>query len=227
MRQVAIGLLSVAAAALFAQGSGGATGGFAPRVDNPWFPLIPGTTWVYRGVKDGKASRDVVTVLHTTRTIQGVRCSSVSDRLLLAGRLEERTTDWYAQDLRGNVWYFGEATAELDRSGHVTSTEGSWLAGRQGARAGIYMPARPRVGQTGRQEYYKGHAEDHFAVVSVRARVSVPYLSSTRAVLTKEWTPLEPGTLDHKFYVRGVGQVKEVTVKGPTERNVLLSVRRP
>jgi hypothetical protein len=64
-------------------------------------------------------------------------------------------------------------------------------------------------------------------VVSVRARVSVPYLSSTRAVLTKEWTPLEPGTLDHKYYVRGVGQVKEVTVKGPTERNVLLSVRRP
>jgi hypothetical protein len=214
-------------ATLFAGGSGGATAGFGPRVDNPWFPLIPGTTWVYRGVKDGKAARDVVTVSHTTRTIQGVRCTSVSDRLYLAGRLKERTTDWYAQDRRGNVWYFGEATAELDRSGHVTSTEGSWLAGRHGAHAGIYMPARPRVGQIGRQEYYKGHAEDHFAVVSVRARVSVPYLSSTRAVLTKEWTPLEPGTLDHKYYVRGVGQVKEVTVKGPTERNVLLSVRRP
>ena len=227
MRQVSIGLLSTIAAALFAGGSGGATAGFAPRVDNPWFPLIPGTTFIYRGVKDGKAARDVVTVLHATRTIQGVRCTSVSDWLYLAGRLEERTTDWYAQDQRGNVWYFGEATAELDRSGHVTSTEGSWLAGRHGARAGIYMPARPRVGQTGRQEYYKGHAEDHFAVVSVRARVSVPYLSSTRAVLTKEWTPLEPGTLDHKYYVRGVGQVKEVTVKGPTERNVLLSVRRP
>ena len=226
MRQVAIGLLSVIAAALFAQGSGGATAGFAPRVDNPWFPLTPGTTFVYRGVKDGKAARDVVKVLHTTRTIQGVRCTSVSDRLYLAGRLEERTTDWYAQDRRGNVWYFGEATAELDSSGHVTSTEGSWLSGRNGARAGIYMPARPHVGQTGRQEYYKGHAEDHFAVVSVRARVSVPYVSSTRAVLTKEWTPLEPGTLDHKYYVRGIGTVKEVTVKGPLERDVLVSVHR-
>src|SRR5204863_10045028 len=104
---------------------------------------------------------------------------------------------------------------------------GSGLAGRHGARAGIYMPAGPRVGQTGRQEYYKGHAEDHFAVVSVHARVSVPYVSSSRAVLTKEWTPLEPGTLDHKYYVRGVGQVKEVTVKGPTERAELVSVRRP
>jgi len=215
------------AAALFAGGSGGAATGFAPRVDNPWFPLIPGTTFVYRGVKDGKAARDVVTVLHSTRTIQGVRCTSASDRLYLAGRLEERTTDWYAQDLRGNVWYFGEATAELDRSGHVTSTEGSWLAGRHGARAGIYMPARPHVGQTGRQEYYKGHAEDHFAVVSLHARVSVPYVSSSRAVLTKEWTPLEPGTLDHKYYVRGIGTVKEVTVKGPLERDVLLSVQKP
>jgi hypothetical protein len=213
-------------AALFAAGSGGATVGFAPRVDNPWFPLIPGTTLVYRGVKDGKAARDVVTVSHSARTIQGVRCTSVSDRLHLAGRLEERTTDWYAQDRLGNVWYYGEATAELDRAGHVTSTEGSWLAGRDGARAGIYMPARPRVGQTGHQEYYKGHAEDHFAVVSVHARVSVPYVSSARAVLTKEWTPLEPGTLDHKYYVRGIGTVKEVTVKGPLERDVLVSIHK-
>jgi hypothetical protein len=214
------------AVALFAGGSGGATSGFAPRVDNPWFPLIPGTTFVYSGVKDDKAAHDVVTVLHTTRTIQGVRCTSVSDRLYLAGRLEERTTDWYAQDRRGNVWYYGEATVELDRSGHVTSTEGSWLAGRHGARAGIYMPAHPRVGQTGRQEYYKGQAEDHFAVVSVNAPVSVPYVSSTRAVLTKEWTPLEPGTLDHKYYVRGIGTVKEVTVKGPLERDILVSVHK-
>jgi hypothetical protein len=219
-------LLSLIVAALFAGGSAGATAGFAPRVDNPWFPLSPGTTLVYRGVKDGKAARDVVKVLHTTKTIQGVRCTSVSDRLYLAGRLEERTTDWYAQDRRGNVWYFGEATAELDRSGHVTSTEGSWLAGRNGARAGIYIPARPHVGQTGRQEYYKGHAGDHFAVVSVRTRVSVPYISSTRAVLTKEWTPLEPGTLDHKYYVRGIGTVKEVTVKGSLERDVLVSVHK-
>jgi len=227
VRQVAIGLLSLIVAALFAAGSGGATVGFAPRVDNPWFPLTPGTTFVYRGVKDGKSARDVVKVLNATRTIQGVRCTSVSDRLYLAGRLEERTTDWYAQDLRGNVWYYGEATAELDRSGHVTSTEGSWLAGRNGARAGIYMPARPRVGQTGRQEYLKGHAEDHFAVVSLNAQVSVPYVSSSHAVLTKEWTPLEPGTLDHKYYVRGIGTVKEVTVKGPVERDVLVSVHKP
>jgi hypothetical protein len=227
----------VAAAVLFVLGSTGIAasapaagpnpGDFVARVDNPWFPLLPGTTFVYRGVKDGKTARDVVTVTHATKTIQGVRSTAVADRLYLAGRLEERTTDWYAQDRRGNVWYFGEATAELDRAGHVTSTEGSWLAGRNGAKAGIYMTARPTVGQSRLQEYYKGHAEDHFAVVSLRARVSVPYTTSNRALLTKEWTPLEPGTLDHKYYVRGIGNVKEVTVKGPLERSELVSVQRP
>jgi hypothetical protein len=210
-----------------ASASGPDPGDFVGRVDNPWFPLVPGTTFVYRGVKDGKSARDVVTVTHATKTIRGVHCTAVRDRLYLAGRLEERTTDWYAQDRRGNVWYFGEATAELDRAGHVTSTEGSWLAGRDGAQAGIFMTARPMVGQSRRQEYYKGHAEDHFAVVSLRARVSVPYTSSNRALLTKEWTPLEPGTLDHKYYVRGIGNVKEVTVKGPLERSELVSVQRP
>jgi hypothetical protein len=227
----------MAAAVLFVLASTGITASapaagpnprdFVARVDNPWFPLLPGTTFVYRGVKDGKTARDVVTVTHATRTIQGVRSTAVADRLYLAGRLEERTTDWYAQDRRGNVWYFGEATGELDRAGHVTSTEGSWLAGRNGAKAGIYMTARPTVGQSRLQEYYKGHAEDHFAVVSLRARVSVPYTTSNRALLTKEWTPLEPGTLDHKYYVRGIGNVKEVTVKGPLERSELVSVHRP
>ena len=227
-RRFCTAILAISIAVGLAAGSTAAgRESFVPRVTNPWFPLTPGTTYAYRGVKDGKTARDVVHVLRTTRTIQGVRCTSVGDRLYLAGRLEERTTDWYAQDRRGNVWYFGEATAELDRAGHVTSTEGSWLAGRHGARSGIYITAHPRVGQTGLQEYLKGHAEDHFAVVSVHARVSVPYVTSTSAVLTKEWTPLEPGTLDHKYYVRGIGTVKEVTVKGPTERNELISLRKP
>jgi hypothetical protein len=221
---LALGLSGIAASSPTV---GPIPGNFVARVTNPWFPLLPGTTFVYRGVKDGKTARDVVTVTHATKTIQGVRCTAVRDRLYLAGRLEERTTDWYAQDRRGNVWYFGESTAELDPAGHVTSTEGSWLAGRNGAQAGIYMTARPAVGQSRRQEYYKGHAEDHFAVVSLSAQVTVPYVTSSHALLTKEWTPLEPGTLDHKYYVRGIGNVREVTVKGPLERSELVSVRRP
>jgi hypothetical protein len=200
---------------------------FVAHVDNPWFPLTPGTVYVYRGIKDGKPSRDVVTVTRATRTIGGIRATSVHDNLYVEGRLAERTTDWYAQDRAGNVWYFGEDTAGLDASGHVETREGSWLAGVHGAQAGIYMPARPAVGRTGRQEYLKGQAEDHFRVVSVDASVSAPAMSSKHALLTEEWTPLEPGVLDHKFYVRGVGTVLEQTVKGGRERNALVSVRRP
>jgi hypothetical protein len=200
------------------------TSKFVDRVDNPWFPLVPGTTFVYRGRKDGEPSRERLTVTSLTKTIQGVRCIALHDRLYLSGRLEERTTDWYAQDAKGNVWYFGEDTAELDKHGRVTSTEGSWQAGVDGARAGIYMPAEPKVGQSFAQEFYAGHAEDHFRVVDLAASVGVPYTSSKEALLTEEWTPLEPGVLDHKLYVRGIGTVKEQTVKGGDELNELVSV---
>jgi hypothetical protein len=203
-----------------------ASPGFTAHVTNPWFPLRPGTVYVYRGVKDGKRARDVLTVTHAVKTIQGAPCVVVSDRLFLNGKLEERTIDWYSQDRRGNVWYFGEATAELDARGRVTTTEGSWQAGRDGAKAGIYMPAHPVPGRFGRQEFYKGQAEDHFEVVTRRASVSVPYRSSHRALLTKEWTPLEPGVVDHKYYVRGIGTVLEQTVRGGDERLELVALTR-
>jgi hypothetical protein len=189
--------------------------GFSTRIDNTWFPLKPGARYTYSEIKDGKPSRDVVVVTHRTKTIQGAPCVAVEDRLWVEGRLFERTTDWYTQDKDGNVWYFGEQTAELDRSGQVTSTEGTWQAGVDGAVPGIYMPAHPTLGSTGRQEYYKGHAEDHFRVIGRFGK---------NAVLTMEWTPLEPGAIDHKLYVRGVGTVMELAVKGGTERNELLSV---
>jgi len=230
---VARSLLALAITALVLASSAAASGpvfgstSFVGVVDNPWFPLVPGTVYVYTGVKDGKISRDVVTVTHAKKLIAGVGATEVKDDLYVEGRLEERTTDWYAQDRAGNVWYLGESTAELDKAGHVTSREGTWLTGRSGAEPGIYMPAHPARGQSGRQEYLKGHAEDHFRVVSVAAPVASPYVSSKHALLTEEWTPLEPGVLDHKLYVRGVGTVREQTVKGGVERNVLLSLRRP
>jgi hypothetical protein len=198
---------------------------YVARVDNPWFPLTPGTTLTYRGVKDGKPSRDAVRVTHQTKVIDGVRCQVVKDDLYLKGRLEERTTDWYTQDTAGNVWYFGEETAELDEHGKVKSISGTWRAGLRGAIAGIYFPAHPRVGQTGRQEYYRGQAEDHYRVKSMAARVKTPGATG-EALLTEEWTPLEPGVLDHKYYVRGIGTVLEETVKGGDERNTLVAVRR-
>ena len=196
--------------------------GFSATVDNRWFPLKPGTRYVYTGAKDAQPSRDVVTVTHRTKTIDGVPCIVVEDRLYLRGRLGERTVDWYTQDARGNVWYFGEQTAELDRRGRVTSTEGTWMAGVNGAEPGIFMPAHPRIGQTGRQEFYKGHAEDRFKVLALFGTATAP--GTKNALLVQETTPLEPGTVDHKLYVRGIGVVLEQTERGGDERNELVAV---
>jgi len=224
-----VGLL--AAAGISASKGGGATpeppgpAGFVARVDNPWFPLRPGSIDVYNGVKEGERSRDIFTVTGETKLIEGVRCTAVSDRLYLKGQLEERTTDWYAQDKAGNVWYFGEATAELHPNGSVKSTEGSWQAGVDGARAGIFMPAHPHPRQHGQQEFYKGHAQDHYRVLSLTARVQTPAASSSAALLTQEWTPLESGVIDHKLYVKGIGTVLEQTIKGGDERNTLVAIR--
>jgi hypothetical protein len=184
-------------------------------VTNPYFPLAPGMRWEYRGVEGGAAARDVVAVSSRTAVVDGVECTVVRDLLYHGGRLVERTVDFYAQDEAGNVWYYGEDTAELDSRGRVKSTEGSWRAGRDGAKPGIVMPARPRAGQTFKQEDYPGHAEDRFSVMSVR----------NRAVKTKEWTPLEPGVRDRKWYVRGIGLIAEATVKGGSDRLTLHSFR--
>jgi len=212
-----IAVLAASLSLALAGAANGGSRGFGTNVTNPWFPLKPGTVYSYIGVKDGRSSREVLRVTNRTKTIQGVPCVVVDDRLWLEGHLAERTSDWYSQDANGNVWYFGEATAELDKTGKVTTTEGSWQSGRDGAKAGILMPAHPRPGQTGVQEHYKGQAEDHFRVLG--------YLG-TNALLVEEWTPLEPGVLDHKMYVRGTGTALERTVKGGDELNELIAVRK-
>jgi len=200
---------------------------FVSQVDNPWFPLKPGTTLRYRGEKDGERQTDVLTVTHKTKTILGIKAVVVHDRVFFrGGGVAEDTLDWYAQDKRGNVWYLGEATKELDRRGRVVSREGSWQAGVHGARAGILMPGHPRVGERHRMEFEAGQAEDFFKVGSLHARVSVPAVSSKHALRTREWTPLEPGVRDAKWYVRGTGSVLERTVKGGNERFELVSVER-
>lgn len=186
-------------------------------IDNAWFPLTPGTTLVYKGIKDGKKGSDLFHVTKRTRMVGGVRCVVVEDMLVLNGRLEEHTLDYYAQDRDGNVWYMGEQTATYDRQGNVVDTEGSWETGVNGAEPGIFMPADPHVGDQFRQEYLPGHAEDHFRIMSLDTSVTVPYSSFDHVMRTREWTPLEPGTRDAKFYVKGIGEVEETAVRGPVE----------
>ena len=148
-------------------------GNFVRSITNPYLPYRPGTVYVYTGVKDGQPQRDVVRVTHRTRRILGVTATVVTDVATHAGTVLEQTTDWYAQDRQGNVWYLGEATKARNPDG-TYDTSGSWLAGAHGARPGIVMTAHPRVGDAHRQEYWAGHAEDQYWLVDMASSVTVP-----------------------------------------------------
>jgi len=200
-------------------------GDFVRRIDNPYLPLTPGTIFVYKGTKDGVAAENTVEVTRRTKNILGVQAVVVIDTALVAGEPEERTTDWYAQDKSGNVWYLGEDSFDLI-DGQWVRSDGSWEAGVDGARAGIVMEAHPQVNDTYRQEYYAGHAEDMARVLSLGESVVVPYGSFDSVLETKDWTPLEPNVAEHKYFARGVGQIKSVMVKGGSEEMELVSVGR-
>ena len=199
---------------------------FGATVDNPWFPMPRDGRWTYVGQKGGSSIREVVTVLERTVTIGGVQCAVVSDDVYTKGALSEQTYDYYAQHVDGAVWYFGEDTETLDGQGKVTSREGSWRAGRDGARPGVVMPAHPKAGQTYEQEHYAGHAEDHARVVHTGAQLRVPAVSSRDVLVTDEWTPLEPTVRERKYYVRGYGLVKEEVTRGGHEVLSLASFKR-
>ena len=197
---------------------------FSPNVDNPWFPQRPGKTFVYSGITDGRQALDLVTPTTRTKLIAGVTARVVEDRVYLGNRLSERTSDYYSQDRCGNVWYFGEDTAELDRHGRVKSREGSWLSGNNGAQPGVIMQAQPELGRRFRQEWLKGHAEDQYRAISLTARVKLPFGSFRNVLRTEETSALEPRVLDNKFYAKGVGQVVERTVKGGRESLHLVEI---
>jgi hypothetical protein len=195
-------------------------------VDNPLFPLKPGTIFVFEVKDDGRVFADTIRVLHETKRIAGVTATIVHDRVSRGGAVVEDTYDWYAQDTSGTVWYLGEDTKEY-RGGKVASTTGSWQAGVAGARAGIIMLARPTVGDTYRQEYRKGVAEDMGRVASVNDSMSVRAGHFTRCVTTDDWSPLEPRVKERKTYCPGVGLVREFVVTGGSERSELVMVIRP
>jgi hypothetical protein len=149
----------------------------------------------------------------------------VLDVATLNGKPSEKTNDWYAQDNRGNVWYLGEDSFDRKR-GKWVRNDGSWQAGVGGARAGVIMKGRRRVGETYRQEFYKGHAEDFGRVLRTGVSVSTPYRGFRNAIETRDWSPLEPGVVEHKYYARGIGEVRSLLVEGGAERMALVSVTR-
>jgi len=200
---------------------------FVDTIDNPYWPMAPGTKWVYReSDTTGNAQRVKVTVTDRTRDISGVQATVVHDKVTERGELIENTFDWYAQDVCGNVWYMGENTKEYE-DGEVVTTAGSWEAGVDGAQPGVIMPADPQVGMTYRQEYYAGEAEDAAEILSIAEQAQVPFGHFNDILLTKDFTPLHPRILEYKLYAPGIGPVLVFGVSGGSDREELLSFDLP
>jgi hypothetical protein len=196
---------------------------FVAAVNNRYFPLKPGTRFHYTGVLETTPQTDDMVVLHRTKEILGVRSTVVRDTVSEHGKPLERTFDWYAQDKHGNVWYMGEDSLEL-KHGRFVRADDSWQSGVNGAKPGIIMRGNPEPGEVYRQEYYpSGGALDQARVLSRHAMVNVPYGSFKRALLTVEWSPVEP-QFEQKSYVAGVGEVAEHVTQGGHERFQLVSV---
>jgi hypothetical protein len=196
---------------------------FSTQIDNPYWPMPVGAQWHVRVTNpEGEHLTETITVENKTKQIaDGVTARVVHDVVYTNGKPTEITDDWYAQDKDGNIWYFGENTASIQNGKKDTS--GSFEAGKNGADAGIAMPAHPSVGLTYREEYYKGHAEDRTKVLALDQQVEAPAGHFTGAILTDDTSPIEPTVSEYKLYAKGVGPVVAVSVSGESEREDLIS----
>jgi len=185
---------------------------FVDFVDNTYFPLTPGTTLIYEKETEDGLEHIEVTATHNTVEILGVECIVVRVIVYLDGVKIEDTFDWYAQDIYGNVWYFGEKSMEFE-DGELLGFAGSWISGENGAYPGIIMKAVPEVGDVYRQEFLLGEAEDAGEVLAVDEEVTIGLGTFLHCVRTRDFTPLEPGVNEHKSYAPGIGVILEVDLE--------------
>lgn len=194
-------------------------------INNTYMPLAAGTTFIYQGTEDNKSTYEQFVVTDQTKTIQGVATRVVHDTVWTNGKITEDTFDWFAQDDAGNVWYFGEDSSQI-KNGKVVGHEGSWEAGVNGASAGIVMEAKPKVGDTYQQENAPGVAQDTATVLSLNESVCVAYGCFSNVLLTREFSPLEPGVEENKYYAPGVGEIKSLITQGGSEESELVNVTK-
>lgn len=185
---------------------------FVSGIDNRYTPFPPGAFRVYEKKTAEGLERIRVEVLPETREIMGVTVITLRDTVTLNGALIEDTTDWLAQDKHGNVWYFGEIVQNFE-DGRLANLNGSFESGKDGAKPGFWSKGAPRVGESFRQEWAPGEAEDVVEVVSLDARdAHVPFSQNGTGPILKtlNTTPLSPGADEFKYYVPGIGFALEV-----------------
>jgi hypothetical protein len=196
---------------------------FGTVIDNAYYPLKPGSRWVYQGTADGVKTRSEIVVTPEHKKVIGIDTLVVRDTVTaLDGGLIEDTFDLFAQDTSGNVWYFGEDVKNYAK-GKVTDTKGSWQAGVSGALPGIVMPGTPKVGVALRNEYLKGEAEDLIRIERLGVTAAVLSGSTAETVVTTDWTPLEPKVIEQKVYAKGIGRVSDRKIRGTSGDSTLVS----
>jgi hypothetical protein len=185
---------------------------------NPYFPLVAGNRWVY----EGEGETITVVVTDKTKLIDGIACVVVNDVVVDEdGFVVEDTDDWYAQDLAGDVWYCGEIAENYEvfegdepEDTELVDIEGSWKHDRDHAQAGILLPFAPTVGDVIRQELLYTDAEDVIEVLSVTASEAAPGGACVETCLqTLDFTPLDPGAAEHKYYAPGIGLIVEINLE--------------
>jgi hypothetical protein len=201
------------------------TSDFGGPINNPYFPLTPGTTFYYAGLLGGVPITDAFEVTHNTKMIIGVKAVEILDRGYTNGLLEESTLDYFAQSKDGTVWYFGEFTSQYV-NGHLTGHVGSWISGQNGALPGIAMEAHPRVGDTYNQENAAPVAEDVGSVMTTTASVTVPFGTfNHNALETKDFSHIDT-EIENKYYGKGIGLLRSETrgAKATDFENLLIVV---
>ena len=213
---------ALAAAALLTRDTGGPAAAqqqinpadFQASITHPLFPLSLIGPKVFVGEEIDPDTGEAVDtrlesrVLAKTETVAGVTVLALEEKAYEDGELVEVAIDYFAQHKDGSVYYFGELVDNYEE-GRLRDHAGQWLAGEGPNEPGVLMPAQPQVGQTYRQELASGIAEDMATVVAVNEAVSVPSGSYLGCLKTKDFSPLEPGVEEFKWYCPGVGMVKE------------------
>jgi hypothetical protein len=171
--------------------------------------MRPGTTLHNHEREAREVSSVRVTVTRRTTLIESVRARVVHDVVRSEGEVVEDTRDWYAQDSGGSLWYLGELSRSYE-DGRFVGTEGSWRYGRDGAQAGVILPAHLSAGCRYREEHLAGEAEDRARILATGETLSTPTGLHHDVVQTANTTPLEPDVLENKFYAPGIGPVLEL-----------------
>lgn len=181
------------------------------NITNPYYGPPANEIYVYEGGDVGEEPEEEIRLerLNTTREVFGIECIIQNDKVYLDGILIEDTDDWLAQDDYGNLWYFGEEVDNYDEEGNFLDNDGAWEAGKDDALPGYWLPGNPAVGQMYYQEYYEDEAEDQAEVIALDEEVTIGLGTFTNCLVTKDYTPLESGEYELKYYAPGIGLILE------------------